>query len=1220
MRPFLLLFRLGLVLVLMLLAAPRSQAQSVQGQQFLKQFGPAEGLPQPFIYALAQDRQGYLWIGTAEGLVRYDGTEFVTYTTKDGLAEDFVTGLYVQPRTGQLWAAHYQGGTSRWNGQRFQAVAAGAARPRALRTTPGIAPPDTARDPFDLPPYPASRLPDMQQVLPAGTVPQCQLTDREQTLWIGTAGQGLWRWADRHISFYPNPASPATPLALHEGGHAEGISAGGQYFTLNPTASRPSPLIAYPLWLLPYAPSVVLRTPSERTNPMFDGRYPKPAPETLWAGTQGHGLWQKPIPSGEQPMRRVRRLPPTLAVTALTQHPGGDLWVGTALDGVYRLPADTTQAAEHFTTANGLLHNTIYALAADSAGRVWLGTHDTGLAFWQRGRFHYFRFRTGAIDVSALLTDDAGRVWIGTEGSGVLCYEKGQLRPYGPAEGLLSPYNYALLPVRWGTNYHAAYHHDFRKEQVLAVHRNGLSFLDSTRQRFRPVALPDNPLVRELLPAAAVAWNDYCAWIQTRTGLLCVRTNYPELLPSLAVPAPAILSSEVDGAAQAPQQLRQLSATRHRLGFAFRAVSLLAGPASLQYQYRLRDYDMVWSKPSTATEAQFAQLDAGAYQFEVRARRGEQGAWSRPATVAFSIATPFWRTWWFAVLSVLAAGAGIWAFVRGREAVLRQQKLQLETTVRERTQELRHQNAHIEEMNVELTVARDVAEASRKAKAQFLANMSHEIRTPMNAVIGLSHLLRQTPLTGEQSEYLEAVQSSSQNLLVIINDILDSSKIEAGKMTLEHTAFRLPELLRRVASMFRFATESKQLYFRLEIGPGVPAAVFGDPVRLNQVLVNLVGNAIKFTTRGGVTLRVSVPEEATGTARPAVHFAVQDTGIGIPADKLEAIFEDFSQANTSTTRQFGGTGLGLSIARNLVELHGGQLGVESQDGAGSTFHFSIAYEAADPATVPAEASLAVGRFEPALHVLVAEDNELNQLVARKTLEAWNVQVTIAANGRLAVEAAATQAFDAVLMDVQMPEMDGYEASRQLRMLFPDAGQFPIIGLTASALPEDRALALEAGMNDTLAKPFDPAVLFARLAQHTRRPTTEAATPAAAPAEVAPATPAAALDWTLLEELAGGNEAFIGQIIRTFLTQAPLLQQELAAAFAATDHEALARTAHKLKGQVAYFGVPALHATLEQLEQQARQHASPDQLATGLGHLDLQLADLYPLIQTRIMVS
>ncbi|QNH63043.1 hybrid sensor histidine kinase/response regulator [Hymenobacter sediminicola] len=1209
------------VLLALLLAGRPGTAQTGQPQQFVKHFGAAEGLPQPFIYALTQDRQGYLWIGTAEGLVRYDGTEFITYTTKDGLAEDFVTQLYVQPRTGQLWAAHYQGGASYWTGRRFQALAAGAARPKALRTAPGIPAPDTTTT-AELPLGLASRLPTLQQVLPTGTIPQCQFTDREHTLWIGTAGQGLWRWSDRHISFYPTPASSQTAtLALLEGGRTAGISASGEYFTLNPTAGLSSPLFAYPPRLLPYSPSVVLQTPSERTNPIFDGRYPTTTPQMLWAGTQGHGLWQKPLPSGQQPMRRVRRLPPQLSVTALAQHPNGDLWIGTALDGVYRLPADTMQAAEHFTTANGLLHNTIYALATDSAGRVWLGTHDTGLAFWQRGRFHYFRFRNGAIDVSSLLTDDAGRVWIGTEGSGVLRYEKGKLRPYTTTEGLLSPYCYTLLPVRWGANYHGGYRYDFRAEQVLAIHRNGLSFLDGSRRRFRPAALPNNPLVRELLPMAAVAWNDYCVWIQTRTGLLCVRTNYPALLPSLAVPAPAITGSEVNGDAHDPQLLGQLPATRHRMSFAFRAVSLLAGPANVQYQYRLRGYDSVWSKPSAVTEAQFPRLDAGDYVFEVHARRNEQSPWSQPAAVSFGIATPFWRTWWFATLSVLMAGAGIWAVVRGREAVLRQQKMQLETTVRERTQELRKQKAHIEEMNAELTVARDVAEASRKAKAQFLANMSHEIRTPMNAVIGLSHLLRQTPLNGEQSEYLEAVQSSSQNLLIIINDILDSSKIEAGKMTLEHTAFRLPELLRRVTSMFRFATESKHLYLRLNIAPEVPAAVLGDPVRLNQVLVNLIGNAVKFTTTGGVTVHVSVPDGAD-TDQPTVHFAVQDTGIGIPAGKLDAIFEDFSQANTSTTRQFGGTGLGLSIARNLVELHGGQLWVESEDGVGSVFAFAIRYPVADPTTVPAEASLAVGRFEPALRVLVAEDNEMNQLVARKTLEAWNVHVTVAANGRLAVQAAESGDFDAVLMDVQMPEMDGYEASRQLRALFPAADTFPIIGLTASALPEDRILALEAGMNDTLAKPFDPALLFSRLAQYTGRATVSADSPAPATYSQSPTATESlpSLDWSILEELAGGNEAFIQQIINIFLTHAPTLQQQLRVALSTGDRPTLASTAHKLKGQTAYFGVDALHTALENLEQQAKQEVEMTVLTEHILVIDQQLDWLYPLLRARIAAA
>jgi signal transduction histidine kinase/DNA-binding response OmpR family regulator/streptogramin lyase len=1201
-----------------------AQAPATAPQYFLKQFGAADGLPQPFIYALAQDRTGYLWIGTAEGLVRYDGTEFVTFTTKNGLAEDFVTKLYVQPSTGQLWVGHYQGSVSRWTGQRFQRVADVASRPINFHFKPGISSSDTTYVGAELSASavpPPRRFPTLRQVLPPGATPQCVLADREHNVWIGTAGQGLWRWSDRHVAFYPLPqnSTAATLAALYTGeGTGYGILTNGQLCGLNPTVGQSSPLITHPKKLLPYTPSVVLQTPDGRAYPVFDRHGPDPPPRSIWAGTTGHGLWQFPIPSQQRRMQQVRRLPATIAVTALTQHRNGDLWVGTALDGVYRLPADSSQTAEHFTTANGLLHNTIYALTTDSLGHVWIGTHDTGLAVWQGKSFRYYRFRTAALDVSSLLTDDRGRVWIGTEGSGTFCYEKGQLRNYNEVDGLLSSYSYALLPVRWGSSYHGGYHHDFRREQVLVVHRNGLSFADTTNRHFAPAALSSNPLVQGLLPQAAVAWSSYCVWLRTRTGLLCLRTNAPELLPGTSRPTPTLLASEVDGAAQVPYRLGELSATQHRVSFTFRGVSLLPGRAGLQYQYRLVGYQEQWSRPTVVGEAQFPRLDAGHYTFAVRARLGEQGAWSAPTATAFTIATPFYQTWWFLAMSFLAVGTGIFAFIQAREATLRRQKLQLETTVRERTQELRHQKAHIEEMNAELTVARDVAEASRKAKAQFLANMSHEIRTPMNAVIGLTHLLRQTPVNAVQNEYLEAVQSSSQNLLVIINDILDSSKIEAGKLTLEHAAFRLPELLRRVASMFRFATEAKHLYFKLDIDASVPAAVLGDSVRLNQVLVNLVGNAVKFTTTGGVTLRVITVEHPTGPL--TVHFVVQDTGIGIPANKLDAIFEDFSQANTSTTRQFGGTGLGLSIARNLVELHGGQLWVESIEGEGSAFSFEIPYATADPADVAPEATLAVGRFEPALQVLVAEDNELNQLVARRTLEAWNVHVTIAANGRLAVEAAEQANFDAVLMDVQMPEMDGYEAARQLRVRFPDARSLPIIGLTASALPEDRALALEAGMNDTLAKPFDPALLYARLAHYTGRQPVPAASTLAYPAatEQDSATDnSTSIDWTLLEELSGGNENFIRQIITTFSTQAPLLQQQLTTAFAAADMPTLARAAHKLKGQTAYFGVESLQTQLDDLEQQAQHNGTTAAIATLIEQIIEQLEQLCVTLRKRL---
>jgi signal transduction histidine kinase/DNA-binding NarL/FixJ family response regulator len=612
-------------------------------------------------------------------------------------------------------------------------------------------------------------------------------------------------------------------------------------------------------------------------------------------------------------------------------------------------------------------------------------------------------------------------------------------------------------------------------------------------------------------------------------------------------------------------------------------------------------------------------------------RRGPTGPWSPVVAATFGVATPLWRTWWFRTFALLALGGLTYGLVRFRERTLRRTQFVLERTVRQRTAELRHQKAHIEDINADLVVARDAAEASRRAKAQFLANMSHEIRTPMNAVIGLTNLLQATRPNTEQAEYLTAIESSSQNLLVIINDILDSSKMEAGKLTLEQVPFRLPEAVRRLGAMFKFATESKGLFFAVNVADNVPAAVLGDPVRLNQVLVNLVGNAIKFTRAGGVTVTVEAvpgPDSPTHqSTNPLIRFAVRDTGIGIPNDKLGAIFEDFSQANTSTTREFGGTGLGLSIARNLVQLHGGQLGVTSEEGQGSEFFFELPYEVADASAAQPEAHAGLlTPFEPALRILVAEDNALNQLVARKTLEAWNVQVVIAENGRLALEAitGATEPFDAVLMDVQMPELDGYGATREIRQHFPDAGQLPIIGLTASVLPEDRALALAAGMNDTLAKPFEPAVLYARIAHFTGRNTagTEATTPSEEQTRFPtnPLThqttnpPTLKPDWHLLEELAGGNEGFLRQIITTFLTEAPALEA-LMAATCPSDPTALASTAHKLKGQVAYFGVPVLHTQLDELERAARHPALP--YCEPLLHtIRQQLADLYPQLEER----
>jgi signal transduction histidine kinase/CheY-like chemotaxis protein len=1182
--------------LLLLLSGVAGAAPLPQPRAFVRHFGSEDGLSQPFIYCLLQDHQGYLWLGTAEGLVRYDGTRFQTLTTADGLAENFVTGLWEEPGTGRLWVAHERGGRSLRPvpGASFRPQPATAELPAGSSAVAGwhaptLGPPapDSARLRAYLRRYPLQ--------LAADVVPTCLLEDQDGNAWLGTFGQGLWRHSDRFAQQVPLPTNYAEAGVALTGAQPGVIAALGSQLFYSPGA----PAKAISTSTLPAPVRALLARPAA----MGGG---------TWQGRAHGGLW---LATATGPATRVPGLPADLDVAALAYSPSSGLWVGTVADGIYHLPMSpagtTTQPAVHYTTANGLLHNQIYALLADRRGRVWVATHGTGLAAWQpsQQRFEHYKLNTSGLEANALAEDANGTIWVGTEGQGLYYCPAGPVRWQhlgATMVGLPDDYISVILPVG---------------RQLLLVHPQALALLDAERHTARPIRL----LARNFLPVAASS-GGACpsVWVATQDGLLALDWAALQTWITQVAPAPslALTGAEVDGEGHLPMEVGRLSAQQHRVNFAFQGLSLAAGDEPLLYQYRLRGLSDEWSRPSTAGEAQFPGLGAGQYVLEARVRYASPALapWSPVASAHFSVATPWWRQGWVLALGVLGLVASILAVVRGRERLLRAQRAQLELTVRQRTSELRQKNADIELMNGDLLVARDAAEASRRAKAQFLANMSHEIRTPMNAVIGLTNLLQNTQPTREQAEYLTAIGSSSQNLLVILNDILDSSKMEAGKLTLEQIPFRLPDAVRRLSTMFRYAADSKGLLLRVEVAPEVPAAVLGDPTRLQQILVNLVSNALKFTRQGSVTVHVGLSDAAPPDAEHvALRFAVQDTGIGIAPDKLGAIFEDFSQANASTTREFGGTGLGLSIARNLVQLHGGWLGVRSEEGAGSEFFFEVTYPVADAAQAQPEAHTGtLPTFEPALRVLVAEDNELNQLVARKTLENWNVQVVIAANGRLAVEQVtqATKPFDAVLMDVQMPELDGYAATRALRELFPDARRLPIIGLTASVLPEDRGLALAAGMNDTLAKPFEPAMLHARLAYFTGRTTAGTAAPASE-TQPAPQVEGPAVlrpNWQLLEDLSGGNTSFIHQIVNTFLQEAPPLEELLTAAF---PHDAaqVAQVAHKLKGQVAYFGVPVLHTQLDELERSARREDCAHCEAL-LQAIHQQFGQLYPLLQER----